>query len=205
MRIALFGGSFDPIHRGHLAIAQAAADTFALDLILFAPAGRQPHKRGGSSASYDQRLEMVSLACAEANPARFRVSTLDAPLVDGSPNYTVRTLELLASEYSRDRLFNLAGADTFESLAKWREPYRLLQLAEWIVVSRPGVALRLPLGMALSEAQKARVHLLDSIHEEVAATDLRRRLAQGDACDDLLPASVAAYIAEHGLYRTLVQ
>jgi nicotinate-nucleotide adenylyltransferase len=205
MRIALFGGSFDPIHRGHLTIARAAADTFALDRVLFAPAGRQPHKRAGSSASYDQRLEMVQLACAEADPLRFAASTLDAPLADGSPNYTVRTLELLATQYPTAELFNLAGADTFENLAKWREPYRLIQLAEWIVVSRPGASLRIPDALTLTPAQQSRIHLLDSIHEDVAASGLRLRLVQGDPCADLLPASVVTYIAEHGLYRTLVQ
>ena len=205
MRIALFGGTFDPMHRGHLTIAQAAADQFALDLVLFAPAGRQPHKRSGTVATYDQRLQMVALACAGANPLRFRASTLDAPLADGSPNYTVRTLELLAAEYPHAQLFSLAGADTFENLAKWREPMRLLQLAEWIVVNRPGSSLRIPEGLTLTPAQRDRIHLLDSIHEEVAATNLRQRLAHGEDCEDLLPDAVAAYIAEHGLYPTLLQ
>jgi nicotinate-nucleotide adenylyltransferase len=209
MRIALFGGSFDPPHRGHLAIAQAAAEAFALDRVLFAPAGRQPLKRAGHTASYDQRLAMCRLACAETDPIRFAASTLDAPLADGSPNYTVRTLELLAAQYPRAQLFNLAGADTFQHLAQWRDPQRLLQLAEWIVVSRPGSPLRPPDGLALTPAQLARVHLLDTVHEDIAATTLRQRLAQSDsaaaALDDLLPPSVAAYIAAHHLYTTLLQ
>ncbi len=205
MRIALFGGSFDPPHRGHLAIARSAADTFSLDRVLFTPAARQPLKRAGHAATYDERLAMCDLACREADPARFAVSTLDAPLADGSPNYTVRTLEMLAEQYPRATLFNLAGADTFLHLAKWRDPHRLLQLADWIVVSRPGVPLRYPEGIVLSPLQKARIHLLDTVHEEVSATDLRQRLAHGDPSEDLLPASVAAYIAEHALYRTLLQ
>jgi nicotinate-nucleotide adenylyltransferase len=210
MRIALFGGSFDPPHRGHLAIAQAAAEAFALDRVLFAPAGRQPLKRAGHTASYDQRLAMCRLACAETDPIRFAASTLDAPLADGSPNYTVRTLELLAAQYPRAQLFNLAGADTFQHLAQWRDPQRLLQLAEWIVVSRPGSPLRPPDGLALTPAQLARVHLLDTVHEDIAATTLRQRLATqtalpNDPCDDLLPPTVAAYIAEHALYRTMLQ
>jgi nicotinate-nucleotide adenylyltransferase len=209
MRVALFGGSFDPPHRGHLAIAFAAADAFALDRILFAPVGRQPLKRNGHSASYDQRLEMCALACADSDPIRFRTSTLDAPLADGSPNFTVRTLELLAGEYPAAQRFNLVGADTFQLLGKWREPHRLLQLAEWIVVSRPGIPLRLPEHLTLTPTQRARIHLLDTVHEDIAATTLRQRLAQSDsaaaALDDLLPPSVAAYIAAHHLYTTLLQ
>jgi nicotinate-nucleotide adenylyltransferase len=206
MKIALFGGSFDPPHRGHIAIAQAAADAFALDRVLFTPAGRQPLKRGGHIASYDQRFEMCELACREADPVRFGVSTLDAPLADGSPNYTVRTLELLAAQFPFADLFNLVGADTFQLLGNWREPYRLLALAEWIVVSRPGAVLAVPEGLTLTAAQRARIHLLDSVHEEVSASLLRQRLAtQAGLIEDLLPVSVAGYIAEHGLYRGLLQ
>jgi nicotinate-nucleotide adenylyltransferase len=210
MRIALFGGSFDPPHRGHLAIAQAAADSFSLDRVLFTPAGRQPLKRDGHAAAYEQRLAMCELACRAlceetGDPARFAVSTLDAPLADGSPNYTVRTLSLLADQYPRATLFNIVGADTFLEIPRWREPYRLLQLAEWIVVSRPGASLRFPEGLALTPAQRARVHLLDTVHDPVSATTLRHRLAQNVPCDDLLPSGVAAYIAEHALYRTLLQ
>jgi nicotinate-nucleotide adenylyltransferase len=208
MRVALFGGSFDPPHRGHVAIATAAADRFGLDLVLFTPAGRQPLKRNGHAATYDQRLEMCALACAEADPVRFAVSTLDAPLADGSPNYTVRTLELLADQYPAAERFNLVGADTFQLLGKWREPYRLLQLAEWIVVSRPGAALKLPADLALTAAQRARIHLLNTVHEDVAASTLRQRLASESpfaTLEGVLSAPVAGYIAAHHLYRSLLQ
>jgi len=195
MRIALFGGSFDPPHRGHIAIARAAADAFHLDRVLFAPAGRQPLKHDGHSATYDQRFAMTGLACADSDPSRFF-----APHQDGSANYTVDTLEALTLEYPGAKLFNLAGADSFQHLAHWRSPLRLLQLAEWIVVSRPGISLRLPESLSLTPPQQARIHLLDSVHEDVAATNLRERLATGDPCADLLPPSVAAYIARHHLY-----
>ena len=208
MRVALFGGSFDPPHRGHLAIAAAAANAFKLDRVLFTPAGRQPLKRSGHAANYDQRLEMCALACADSDPAHFATSILDAPLTDGSPNYTVRTLELLAAEYPAAQRFNLVGADTFQHLGKWREPYRLLQLAEWIVVSRPGVPLDIPESLILNNSQRARIHLLNTVHEDVAATQLRRRLAQQvpvDSLEDVLSPSVAAYIAAHHLYSTMLQ
>jgi nicotinate-nucleotide adenylyltransferase len=200
MRIALFGGSFDPPHRGHIAIARAAADAFHLDRVLFAPAGRQPLKRDGHSATYDQRFAMTELACAASDPARFSVSRIDAPHQDGSANYTVDALETLTLDHPAAELFNLAGADSFQHLAHWRSPLRLLQLAEWIVVSRPGVPLQFPEGLALAPAQQARIHLLDSVHEDVAATSLRERLAAGDPCADLLPPPVATYIARHHIY-----
>jgi nicotinate-nucleotide adenylyltransferase len=202
MRVAFFGGTFDPIHRGHLAAAAAAADAFALDRVLFAPVGSQPLKTENSVTSFAERLEMVRLACQTADP-RFAVSTLDAPRPDGSPNYTVDTLATLAREYPNAPLFALAGADSFLTLRGWRSPDQLLALAEWIVVSRPEFPLTEaqlePLN--LTPAQRARIHLLTSVHEEVSATDLRRRLRAGDPCPGLLPPAVAGYIDTHHLYR----
>ncbi len=205
MRIALFGGTFDPPHRGHLAIASAAADAFGLDRVLFAPAGRQPLKAKDGASSFGDRVAMVELVC-EADP-RFTVSLVDAPREDGTPNYTVDALQALrdamrdASDVSEDRLFNLVGADSFLHVRQWREPERLLELAEWIVVSRPGFSLEGLEAMKLTAAQRQRVHVLDGVHEDVAATDLRERLEAGACCTDVLPASVAAYIESHGLYR----
>ncbi len=200
-RIALFGGSFDPPHRGHVAIAAAAADRFALDEVLFAPAGRQPLKHEGAVAGYTERLAMVTLACA--SDARFTPSAIDAPRDDGTANYTVDTLRLAAEAYPEAELFVLAGADSFHTLRQWREPERLLAAAQWIVVSRPGYAIADPDGMELTPAQRSRVHPLTTVHEEAAATGLRERLALGQPCTDLLPESVAAYITATGLYRRL--
>ena len=200
MRVALFGGSFDPPHRGHMALARAAADTFTLDLVFFTPAGRQPLKKESAGASYPQRIAMVELACAE--DARFSVSALDAPREDGRPNYTVDTLARLRDLFPDAERFNLAGADSFLTLGRWREPVRMLELAEWIVVSRPGFPLVEPEGLLLDERQRGRIHLLDSVHENVAATDLRKRLRTGDSCTDLLPPPVSAYIRQQSLYRT---
>jgi len=220
MRVAFFGGTFDPIHRVHLRLACAAADAFALDRVLFAPVGSQPLKPEPTVASYADRLAMVELALApearhrpatdNLQPAtgnspdpRFDVSTLDAPRCDGSPNYTVDSLAALARELPGASLFVLTGADSFLDLRRWRSPDRLLELAEWIVVSRPEFPLSeaqlAPL--ALTPAQRARVHLLATVHEDVSATDLRRRLQAGDPCPGLLPPAVAAYIQSHGLYR----
>ena len=184
MRAALFGGTFDPPHLGHIGIARAAADAFRLDTVLFAPSGRQPLKADGHVSPFDDRLAMTSLACA-ADP-RFAPTTLDAPRADGEPNYTVDTLEALRQEMPNAVLFNLVGADSFLSLPQWREPDRLIELAEWIVVSRPGYALDDLGSLTLTSAQRARVHLLETVHYDIAATDLRERLRGGDSCTDLL-------------------
>jgi nicotinate-nucleotide adenylyltransferase len=195
--VAFFGGSFDPPHCGHQAVAAAAADRFSLDHVLFAPAGRQPLK-SASDASFDDRCAMTALACGE--DPRFQFSALDAPRPGGEPNYTLDTLEQLQQSMPEATIFNLAGADSFHSLARWRDPEKLLELFEWIVVSRPGFALSDPEGLTLTPAQRSRIHLLDSIHEDAAATTLRERLRRGDPCADLLPPAVSGYIRRHHLY-----
>jgi nicotinate-nucleotide adenylyltransferase len=220
MRVAFFGGTFDPIHRGHLCLAAAAADAFALDLVLFSPVGHQPLKIDAPGASFPDRLKMTTLALDSGSqnrdrthvlqpktgttPApRFAVSTLDAPRPDGRPNFTIDTLSALALEYPAATLFVLTGADSFLDLRRWRSPDRLLAIAEWIVVSRPEFPLvesqLAPL--ALTPTQRDRVHLLTTVHEDVSATELRRRLRTGDPCSGLLPPAVADYIQTHHLYR----
>jgi nicotinate-nucleotide adenylyltransferase len=198
LRIALFGGTFDPPHLGHLAIATAAADAFQLDSVLFAPAGRQPLKPNGNSSSFADRLAMTTLACAQDD--RFNASAIDAPRRDGQPNYTADTLAELEQTLPAVVLYNLVGADSFLSLPHWRDPARLLALAEWIVVSRPGFSLDDLSALALTPQQRTRVHLLQTVHEDVSATHLRERLHTGDPCTDLLPAAVASYIQTHRLY-----
>jgi nicotinate-nucleotide adenylyltransferase len=199
MRIALFGGSFDPPHHGHIAIATAAADVFDLGSVLFAPVGHQPLKPDGVPAPFADRLAMVELACRA--DSRFGVSDIDAPRSDGTPNYTVDTLATLHEAMPNERLFNLVGADSFLDLPRWHEPERLLELAEWIVVSRPGFPLADLSPLGLTPYQRGRVHLLQTVHEDVAATNLRERLEAGDLCADVLAPAVSAYIQAHQLYR----
>jgi nicotinate-nucleotide adenylyltransferase len=199
MRIALFGGTFDPPHRGHIAIAKAAADRFALDQVLFAPTGLQPLKHDPATA-FATRMELVAAAC-EADP-RFAPSDIDAPRPDGSPNYTVDTLTTLAALHSNDELFNLVGADSLLNLPNWHQPARLLELAEWIVVTRPGYPLTNSdlAALRLSQAQLARIHILFGIAEDISATDLRTRLRHKDPCPDLLSPAVCGLIQSQALY-----
>ena len=198
MRIALFGGTFDPPHRGHLAIATAAADDFRLDRVLFAPAGRQPLKPEAHSAPYLDRLSMAMLVCEHDH--RFKPSSLDAPNPNGKPNYTVDTLTMLRALYPKATLFNLVGADSFLGLPHWHEPVRLLELAEWIVVSRPGFSFDSLATSGLTPQERSRVHLVEAVHDGISATELRQRLHDGDNCEGLILPEVLDYIRTHNLY-----
>ena len=198
-RLGFFGGTFDPPHRGHVAIARAAADAFALTTVLFVPTGRQPLKAASGTAPWHDRLAMVRLL--EPLDARFAVSRIEAPTSDGSPNYTVDTLRALHAEKPDARLFSINGADSFLELARWREPDALLALAEWIVVSRPGFPLSRLDALPLTPQQRARVHPLTAVEDPVSATALRNGLRHGDHLEALLPSAVLSYIQAHGLYR----
>jgi nicotinate-nucleotide adenylyltransferase len=212
MSIAFFGGTFDPPHRGHIGVARAVADAFPLDSILFAPVGNQPLKPGMTITPFEHRLAMVTLACEEGQPrpdgvarsyhTRFVPSAIDAPQPNHAPNYTVDTLALLHAKMPGERLFCLVGADSFLSLRHWRDPERLLSLAEWIVVSRPGYSLDDLSSLALTKEERSRVKLLETVHYDISSTHLRDRLAAGDSARDLLPDSVARYIRDHNLYRS---
>ena len=163
LRVAFFGGSFDPPHLGHLAVARAARTAFALDKVLFAPVGMQPLKREGSAASFEDRLAMTRLAIA-GEPG-FEVSLADAPkAADGrpaKPNYSIDTLQTLRSSLpSGCTLFCLMGADSFFTLHHWFRAAEIPFVAPLIVASRPGQPLEkikdaLPAGLTLEAAQNA--------------------------------------------------
>jgi nicotinate-nucleotide adenylyltransferase len=210
MRLGYFGGSFDPPHLGHLAVARAAAESFALDEVLLVPTGRQPLKPTGPVASFADRLAMVDLLC-ESHPSgrhvrespRFRAAALEAPLPDGSANYTVDTLIRLRAELDPgDSVFVVVGADAFGDLRHWREPDRLLTLADWVVVSRPGFSIGRLDALALSPLQRQRVHLLKGVSEPASATRIRQQLSNGEVCEGLLTVGVVSYIRAHRLYGT---
>ncbi len=211
MRIAFFGGTFDPPHRGHLAVARAASGKFALDTVLFTPTARQPLKPQGTGASFADRLAMVGLLCAaerdQPHVARFVPSTLDRPREDGQPNYTIDSLRRLrqdletgASTDENIEIFVVIGADAFLDLRRWREPEALFEIAQWIVVSRPGFSLDDLGPLALTLRQRARVHLLEGVQETVSAGEVRERLEAGLDCSSLLTPEVLGYIHVHRLY-----
>lgn len=138
------------------------------------------------------------LSAAAPVGVRLTASALDAPRPDGTPNFTIDALRLLCKQ--RDTVFVVVGADTFLDLRRWRAPDELLQLAEWIVISRPGFSLADLSALRLNAEQLARVHLLDDVHMEVSATEVRRRLREHLSVHDLLTPEIAEYIQEHGLY-----
>lgn len=203
MRLGFFGGSFDPPHLGHLAVALAAADGFALDHVLLVPTANQPLKPTGAVASYQDRLAMVSLLCR--SDRRLEASDLESPVVPPAPNYTVDTLTRLRTIEPNATIFVIVGADAFQDLPRWRDPERLLTLADWIVVTRPhlvnpdhrDVAFSLP---PLTPEQRSHVHLLPTVDHPASATDIRRDIAQGKSCDGLLSPPVLDYIQSRHLY-----
>ena len=155
MRIAFFGGSFDPPHRGHLAIARAAIQRLALDIVWMAPAGVQPFKLEGASTSYEDRLAMVELAVA----GDFHViaSDVDAPRTDGMPNYTFDIIASIRATLERsDTLFFLLGADAFLTLKQWHRAAELLFLSDFIVAAAQEAAHR-----AIEETQIIRLSIED--------------------------------------------
>jgi nicotinate-nucleotide adenylyltransferase len=188
LRIAIFGGTFDPIHDAHLAIARLAADCFHLDRVLFVPANAPPHKRGGAQASYLDRLRMVELACAAET--RFEASRLE----EGTErSYSIDTIEKLRPRLSAlDELYFLIGADAFAEIRTWRRWTDVAKAVRFIVVSRPGYAYEIPEGVMVDRLDS--VALLDS------SSEIRAALARGKTPGGL-PAPVCAYIAEHGLYQ----
>lgn len=221
MRIALFGGSFDPPHLGHTGIATAAAARLHLDRILMAPAGRQPLKRDQTSSPFPDRLAMVELACQNHPP--LISSDIDAPRSDGRFNYTCDTLHQLCETYPADHLFCLIGADSLQTLRHWYRAAEALMLAQWIVAARPGFSLDalaecLPAGVhpAAPEVQdkdclrvplthgtqQQTVWLLPGLHYEISATDLRAALAGAPSgiTERVLDPAVAEYARKHRLY-----
>lgn len=203
MRLGYFGGSFDPPHLGHLAVAQAAAAAFQLDRVLLVPTSHQPLKPNGPVASYADRLAMLQLLCAQSpSDAGLVASDLEAPLPDGGPHYTIDTLRRLRATLApEDALFVLVGADAFLQLPLWRAPEDLLAIAEWIIVSRPGFDLQRLEAMPLYAAHRGRVHLLPTLDDPTSATAVRAALAAGlDPTGAGVPSAIAAYIREHHLY-----
>lgn len=199
MRVGYFGGSFDPPHRGHLAVALAARDAFALDRVLLAPTGRQPLKPDAHAAPFADRLAMVQRLC-EGEP-QLAASALDGPRHDGGANYTIDALhQLRAQAEPGAQLFVIVGADAFVDLPRWRDPAALLSTAEWIVVSRPGFSAEQLRAVPLPEHDAGRVHLLEGVEVPVSATDVRSKLLAREDCGDRLTAAVWAYIEAHHLY-----
>ncbi|HEX4036892.1 MAG TPA: nicotinate (nicotinamide) nucleotide adenylyltransferase [Acidobacteriaceae bacterium] len=222
MRIGFFGGSFDPPHRGHIALARLAIDRLGLERVLFAPVGVQPLKRDRSQTTFADRAAMTELTIA-GEPA-LELSLIDAPRRDGRPNYTIDALRRLRPTLApADHLFFLMGADSFLSIGHWHRAANLLLSCDFIVASRPGfdlgrITAALPPGISVAACDSApagnlalclhnaaqresRLCLLPDLSEMASASSIRSALERGADPRTLLQPSVAAFVLEHHLYR----
>jgi nicotinate-nucleotide adenylyltransferase len=200
--LGVFGGTFDPIHVAHLAVAEAARDALGLERVLFIPNGEPPHKPDRIITPATDRLAMVR-AAIEGNPA-FEVSTIEVDR-DG-PSYTADTLEaLLAERVAAGESPDLALVLSVEALASldtWHEPARVLELAQLVVAPRDGFPdVSAEAIAALVPGTTARIAMLDGPRLRLSASDIRSRVAAGRSVRYLVPDAVAAYIGDHGLYQ----
>jgi nicotinate-nucleotide adenylyltransferase len=205
MRIGLYGGSFDPVHQGHLIVAECCREQARLDKVLFMPAATPPHKQGRPLAAAGDRLEMLRLATG-GHPA-FAVSTDE--IDHGGVSYTVETLARLQAAHPADELLLILGPDALADLATWREPARILDSAEIVAVEREGVddvraiVAAEPLAALLGPERARRIAASRVVCPAIGirASDLRQAIAAGRSILYRTPRAVERYIAEHGLYR----
>lgn len=192
MRLAIFGGTFDPIHKAHLRVATEAADTLELGQVLFVTAGNPPHKPAGATTDFEHRHRMVELACA-ADP-RFAASRIE----EGTgKSYSIDTIEKVRGSLpAGSRLFFLIGADAFAEIGTWHRSREVIEEVEFIVVSRPGYEYPVP--------EEARIHRLESVALDVSSSAIRKRCVQGkwDALAEVLPDPVLDYVKVHRLYQS---
>lgn len=220
-RVALFGGSFDPIHAGHLAVARAALKRFHLDEVHFIPSGRPPHKHRHVLAPFPHRYAMVALACAD-HPSFFpSLAEAGADLSGQRVRYSIETVRHFRRLFHRsaDRLFFILGADSFLHIRTWKDYQALLGSCDFIVANRPGFstsALRRVIPSPLLGQRAARgkdpeprtialrrtkAYLLDTVASHISATQIRRRLREGQSIRGLVPQRVEEYICKQALYR----
>jgi nicotinate-nucleotide adenylyltransferase len=230
MNIGLFGGTFDPVHRGHLALAQAALDHYKLNRIYFVPANIPPHKQRQPLSPFIHRFAMLALATAHEKA--FMPSLLEAP-EDGvvsskdkreKPNYTIDTIRRLKQSFkASDKLFLLIGMDAFADIAKWHQSEALFRECEFVVANRPGYSLA-DVANALPESLRPRpevtkpfqkqaatgdlvlkgvtIHLLEDLHQPASASVIRQAAAAGKSLARFVDAPVAEYIKKMGLYKS---
>jgi nicotinate-nucleotide adenylyltransferase len=219
MKIGIFGGTFNPIHQGHLAIAEEVRSAVRLEKVLFIPAGDPPHKKGQEILPARHRLEMVRLAIKDDPHFEISETEIHRP----GKSYTVETITTLKAAYPPDtEWFLILGLDAFLDFPTWREPDRLLTLCHFVVVSRPGFRFREltrlfffqsidPAPLARLDEQKEDRHrlafgpstqiiLLRVGSWEISATEIRSHLSGGKRRRNLLPPSVESYIMSHHLY-----
>jgi nicotinate-nucleotide adenylyltransferase len=215
-RIGVYGGTFDPIHDGHLKVARATIEAFALDQLLIVPAFVPPHKRTRTISSPYHRFAMLALATADSEVMRLSTIELEAP----SHPWTIETLRRLQQENPAAQLFFVMGADSFADVTSWREYERLMGEYHIVVALRPGCESAGEIDAHLSSQLRAQVvdlrggrlpgealirephiWLTDYIEVDVSASEIRAAAQQGHPIENFVPPVVARYIERHGLYR----
>jgi nicotinate-nucleotide adenylyltransferase len=197
MLLGIFGGSFDPVHIGHLALARVCQAQAALDEVWFTPTAVQPLKHKGPHATDHQRVEMLRLA-VEGEEA-WRVCTLE--IERGGYSYTVDTLRDLCVELPDAKLFFMIGADAIRDIPRWKEPAEIFRMATPLVVRRAGRPDPDMTELATLCTADAQPRLIEMPSVDVSSTAIRARIAGGEPIDGMVQAAVAAYIAEKGIYR----
>ena len=213
-RVAIYGGTFDPVHNGHIEAARKVCELFALDELIFVPACVQPHKRNAGITSAFHRFAMLALATTDE--PRWRVSTIE--LDEPERPYAIETVERIKTKVGAGcHLFFLMGADSWSEITTWRDWQRLLGICDQIVVTRPGYDLKAePAGVVdlrglsaekikvvLGETGGPRAFLTDALMIDIAATEIRAAARSGsrDVLKEMVPATVAGYIEKYCLYR----
>jgi len=194
-RIALYGGTFDPVHLGHLEVARRVSELFEIEKVLFVPAQIAPHKVGRSVTEPIHRYAMLALATQEDPELLISTFELDAP----DRRYTVDTVAEFQRRLGEDtELFFIMGADSWSEITTWREWERLLTMTNHIVVTRPGYEVA-PAPEGLGD----RILFTDAVMKDISATNIRRLASEGryGELDQLVPQSVAGYIKKYGIYR----
>jgi len=201
MRIGIFGGTFDPVHLGHLVLAEQCREQGHLDQVWFVPANQPPNKLEQKLTRFEQRCEMLQLAIA-GNPV-FRIETLEKERE--GPSYTVDTLQVLHQRYPGNDYWYLMGSDTLLDLPNWYHPERLVTLAGLMVRTRPGSAVlgveELKKKIHLSAKEPIRMAVIESPMLEISSSDLRKRVSEGKSLRYMVPRSVEAYIESKKLYQ----
>ena len=193
LRIGLFGGTFDPPHRGHIAVAADVADALDLDQVLWIPAGQPPHKSSVSAAPLALRLEMTS-AVVKAD-LRFEVSKIEAER--GGISYTLDTVRALRKSYPGTILFLIIGTDQFRDFATWQNPEKILELTELVVMDRGGQRGQ---DYVPEVEDTGKVHFVSVGQVDISSTDVRLAAHNGEDLSTLVPVKIAEVIVREGLY-----
>lgn len=193
-RIGIMGGTFDPIHNGHLVAGSEVADLFKLDRVIFVPTG-QPWQKSDRVVSSTEDRYLMTIVATAPNP-RFRVSRVD--IDRGGPTYTVDTLKDIKAQFPDAQLYFITGADALAQIMTWRDWESMLDLAEFVGVTRPGYKLE---ESFLPPQAQERVHLVEVPALAISSTDCRRRAASGRPVWYLVPDGVVQYIAKSHLYE----